>query len=85
MLEDTQASGPAQTAAGAEVQKDPPPASAKQVPQSPGAPADAPKAPSVGTVSLEEDEDVLVQFEDIWQVRDAVSDVGSLGGRSAGP
>ena len=35
-----------------------------------------------GAVSLEEDEDLLVQFEDIWSVRDAATDGGSVGGRS---
>ena len=85
MLEDPQAAGPAQAAAGAEVQAGPPPAPAPEAPESFGASGLASTAPSDWAVSLEEDEDLLVQFEDIWQILDAATDAGSTGGRSAGP
>ena len=39
-------------------------------------------AHSDGNVSLEEDEDLLVNFEDIWSVKDAATDGGSVGGQS---
>ena len=84
MLEDTQASGPAQAAAGAD---QPGPATRSAFPSA-AAPTGgqgasvASTAHSDGNVSLEEDEDLLVNFEDIWSVRDAATDGGSVGGQS---
>ena len=85
MLEDPQAAGPAQAAAGAEVRAGPPPAPAPAAPASVRASGLASTAPSDGAVSLEEEEDLLVQFDDIWSIRDAATDAGSVGGRSSGP
>ena len=84
MLEDTQATDPTQAAAGAS-RPDP---AAGPTPSGAVAPAggqsDSAAGAGVpdGNVSLDEDEDLLVDFEDIWSVRDAATDGGSIGGQS---
>ena len=84
MLEDTQATGPTQAAAGA---GQPDPAAGPTLPGA-AAPAGGQSGSAAGAgnpdgnVSLDEDEDLLVDFEDIWSVRDAATDGGSVGGQS---
>ena len=83
MLKDTQAAGPTEAATGA---SRPDPATGPTLPGA-AAPAGGQGGSVAGAgrsddnVSLEVDEDLLVDFEDIWSVKDAATDGGSVGGQ----